>query len=197
MVKYNKCVYKYKCSGNKFYVVPIAPLTGICTAKVRGACIKIKIISDETHIYKENELIFFGDLNGYKTIAEAEEAFLANYKPILWEDGLFERDDGAFIFIYSINNTLCVIYHFDQNGLWTPPCARLTLKDILMETLKEKKFVNSAIPDLIYCIDTVWFLVKAKKYYAGYRSINNDCSLILIDKILNENICFKNGELLS
>ena len=198
----NKCVYK-RIDG--LYVLPLA---WVRATKATGTRLDVKIIKNHPNsLYKENAKVSY-NLGEHKTRAPAKKSFLEMYEPYIWEGGLFERNDGISIFIYSIiNNEFCDVYYFSSSDGNFLTLKRIFLRDALGGDLKERELASSyLVPDLIYrkgdgiSKNDIWCLDKIRKYYAIYcstYSTYHHSHLILKDKILNgQNICFTNGKLL-
>ena len=103
-VLYNKCVYK--C--NETYVIPIAFLE---TSGNRKASIRVKVIKG----WKENDICSisynYGTNNLSPNCTEMEKLFNINYKPYIWDDGLFKDKTDNIIYIESIEHKSCIYFN--------------------------------------------------------------------------------------
>ena len=192
MILYNKCIYKWNYSD--LYVIP---LKNIRSSKFKGTRIRLLIVKNDTgKPYKEGQLLHFGDsIDHFKSIKKAKIEFCKNYKPYIWEGGLFITKSGLFIINESINKNTCSLKFFDDHGCGAISIVEMSLSEIIPFGI-EKVLPEECLytPDIIYNRNGLYNLVKDNRYYLSYKKEFNLLLYILKHKLhVNNMVAFKDG----
>jgi len=176
-ILYNKCVYKR--IDYDLYIVPFS----------HGKYIKAKVIKNGTSAsFKENDTFIFGLKD------QVEKSFNDNYKPYIWDGGLFKNKD-KIIFIKSLENESCIIFNRTDKA----HRSTIKLQDLISMNLLPADIVNNwgTAPDLMVYGYNIWSLIEDNKYYLKYENNKKMSWFTLKDKVLPGDYWsfFKNGNI--